>query len=131
MKDLIQKLLLVTCFGFSLSTNASLIGDNVDCATSGVGIACSSTTATVGDGLEFTIDDSKFGPRIDLDIGASSISIRLSESNSFNNTGFGNRAFNLSSLDWVGCRRQGKLVFDTWRLAGFAAARPDISPGGK
>ena len=91
--------MLVGCFGFGISVNASLIGDTVDCATTGVGISCSPLSTIVGSELEFTLDDSNFGPRIGVDIGASSI--QLSESNSFINVTFGNITFTLSILDFT------------------------------
>jgi hypothetical protein len=89
----------IFCIFLSHASFATLIGDTVECSSipSGPGgINCSTATAVVGAGQEFSID--AIAPGLLIDIGAASIQLAGDTPTNW----FAGDSFTLSGLDWVG-----------------------------
>lgn len=87
------------------ASRATLIDDTVTCDFSGLSASfvCSAASASVGAGLEFTLDSGL--PRFEVDIGAASIQITAVTGS----TGAASeRILTLGDLDWVGM--DGRIV---------------------
>lgn len=83
---------------FSASgANATLVGDTVSCNSTPIFFTCSSPTAVVGPGVEFTLDLSNI-LSFDIDISGSSILL----TNTIRNDTAVEFSVTLGDLDWVG-----------------------------